>query len=569
MRFLLVVSCVCWSVVSCPGVTFRGALTNLSSSTVWMRLYRISPTPGQAQSASHAPGAGRYVGTSAWVAGDVVQCQVGTDSSFATVLDSTAPVTLGASDVDQVLVWTGSVSPSVTNTLHSVCITNRSPLPRAVLVQVGSGAFWEVVSSQNLIVLSSGQEWCASYVLEGPPDATAVCAVLVDPGSLASPFIAAWGRVCGSQSITTNPPTGTVVTGTISSPPLSNRLASVYGTNVAGMLSSTGALTGENLGAFLAGMTDLTGAGLGAGGSASGVTGGGSWTNAGISGGVSNGVPWDGSNIVSAVGHLEASLTNSRVEWEGTNGWAESASSQYQLGANTLGGAWQVGSNSFATAAGSVRDIGHGWDSDVADTALDVRLRNLTTQTGQGSVLNAVGPSFDPWSYAGFRRVCALLKRFLIWFGAFYCLKVIWNRCDKLVRGALMLPDLSGGSNVVVAFMGIGGSTTAPAGLIRAAIFAGGFGVLVTALTAFAGDVTVWLDNPFVADGGTVTAFGSSGASGGGISSESVWYCAWVWVNRVCPVGVWMVQAYELAVWWFFSCSLFTFFAGGHRFIRI
>jgi len=426
MRFVLVVSLFCGSLSSFGSWFYVSApVGEVGSHAGTFRAY--NPAYGGliwSYPANNWSGPMSSSGFECLPAGDIgkLSLDVGytlVEATSATLSNRVTGVVTSLAQCGDAWHWSFSAPvPAVTNTLHSVCITNRTPLPRAVLVQVGSGAAWEVVSSQNLIVLASGQEWCASYVVEGPPDATAVCATLVDPASLASPFIAAWGRVCGSQSITTNPPTSSVVAGTITSPPLSNRLASVYGTNVSSLLSSTGALTGQNLGAFLAGMTDLTGAGSGAGGSSSGVTGGGSWTNAGISGGVSNGVPWDGSNIVSAVGHLEGSLTNGRAVWEGTNGWAESASAQYQIGANALGGAWNTGgSNLFGSAIVGVRDIGHGWDSDVADSALDIRLRNLSEQSGQRAVLDKIKPSFNPWAYPGFRRICILVKRFRIWFG--------------------------------------------------------------------------------------------------------------------------------------------------------
>jgi len=456
--------------------------------------------------------------------------------------------------------WTGSAPPQVTNTVYSVCITNRTPSPRRVLVQAGAGAAWEIISPQNVIILSSGQEWCGSYVLDGPPDGTQICAVLVDPSTGGADMLAVWGRVCGSQSITTNPPTDGVITGVIVSPPLSNRLASVFGTNVASQLSGTNPLTGQALGALLSGMADLTGGS----GSASGVTGGNYTNSTGLYG--SNSAAWDGSNIVSAVGHLESSLTNRLREWEGTNSWRSDADAQYQIGANALGGAWNSGgSNLFGSAIVTVRDIGHGWDNDVADSALDVRLRNLKEQVGQGAVLDKIKPSFNPWDYPGFRRICILIKRFLIWFGALFILKLVLARTDKLIRGALMLPDMGGGSQVVIAFMGVGGSTSMPAGLIRAAIYTAGFGILVPAVTAFCGDVTAWLDNPFVVDGSTTTVFGYVGD----VAAESVWYVTWVWVNRICPLGVWMVQAAEYGLWYVYSLGLFTFFAGGHRFIRI
>lgn len=571
MRCVLAFSLLCWSLSSASAWTL-----NLIATNTCVPCSGADGTPVQFRIRNNTSGANNTVSYVAscnpssepWTsipanAGDSIQVEaqryINSTWLPAQVIDSFA-----APDSHAYYRYSGcygAIPPVVTNTLHSVCITNRTPLPRAVLVQVGSGSSWEVVSSQNLIVLASGQEWCASYVIDGPPDGTAVCAVLVDPGSLSSPFIATWGRVCGSQSTTTNAATSGVITGTIVSPPLSNRLASVYGTNVSSLLSSTGALTGQSLGALLAGMTDLTG---GASGSASGVTGGGNWTNAGVAGGVSNGVAWNGSNIVSAVGHLENSLTNRQVDWGQTNNYSLQAAGMDSAGQSAGSGVASTLSNGFSGFGAGLTALRDAYPAE-AVTPVETQLGLLSTSASVPAIIrNKV--EFDPWKYPGVRRIADLIRKFLIWFGVLVVIQYMMNRTAFLCREFGKQGEGSSSTWIVGAPGGVGMITGTPAGMVKAGIWVVALGGLAIACTAGIGHWFADWQQPIseaIADG---TAFGT-GAAGGTVGD--IWRTALVWSHRVVPWVTWLAFAIEYAAWWLLTNGVFTMISTGQKFARL
>jgi len=567
MRFLLALSCVCWS-LNCSGYIYYVEVPTNSASGCQWRYVDDGYTSPWSSIGGNSSG---HCGQGASKSSSVTTTTGAANFTFHLTWDGGVTITYLGSycyTVGSSAYWSGSgSSPVVTNLVHSMCLTNRSPLVMQVLASVvdsASGDSWGVTPPGQVIAVGPGQIWCGSWTLPADLPNARICAYLVEPGDDGGLIVSDWSQSCsavGGVASTSSPVSTNASMGVVSSQSVSNTLVAVFGTNIASSLSSTGALTSSSLGALLAAQTSAA-----AQQSAGLVSSAGGLTNL-ASGASTNSVPYNGSNVVSAVGRVEQALTNRYEQWEGTNGWAEGAQAQYALGANSLGGYWNVGSNSFrATATTHLYDVGTAMQADVEASEMDARLSALGLSSGQGAVLDKIKPQFNPWNYPGFRRICTLLKRFLIWFGALYCLKIVWQRIDKLVRTAMILPDLSGSSNVIVAFWGLGGSTTLPAGLIRAAIFTGGFGVLVPALMAFAGDVTAWMENPFVADGSTLTVLGPEGS---GMAAESVWYVVWVWVNRVCPLGVWLCQAYYMAIWWWGSVAMFTFFAGGNRWVRI
>lgn len=173
--------------------------------------------------------------------------------------------------------------------------------------------------------------------------------------------------------------------------------------------------------------------------------------------------------------------------------------------------------------------------------------------------------SLNPWDYPGMTKMAYWLRQILLWFLVMLSCKWVFERMDVLIRAAMTISPSAATSVVSAAFLGLGFTSSIPAGIIKAALWTASFGLFFPILTG-----ALFTMFGHLPDGGMFAGMAEGETLGnGGSSIGSIIGTAWVWADRVYPLSAHLLLLAEYWTWRVASGGLFLVFGASQRFINL